>query len=103
MPGRPFRRTIVLALALSAGLVSVSNAHAARQVDREPAIRQESSVRTVFGSAWNLIQGLFGKNHVAPGRNPPQPEGPSLCPLGKPGKTEQAGNNNNNNNNGNGN
>ena len=87
MSGRTFRRTIALALALSAGLVPVSNAHAARQVDREPAIRQESPVRTVFGSTWNLIQGMFGKNHIAPGPNPPQPEGPSLCPLGKPGRT----------------
>ena len=88
MSGRAFRRTIVLALALSAGLVSSSNAHAARvQADREPTIRQEDSVRTLIGSAWNLVQGLFGKNHIAPGPNPPQPEGPALCPLGKPGRT----------------
>lgn len=92
MSGRTFRRTMVLALALSAGLVSASNAHAARvRADREPAIRQEASARTVLGSAWNLVQDLFGKNHIAPGPNPPQPEGPGICPLGKPGRTGSQG------------
>ncbi|HSN89553.1 MAG TPA: hypothetical protein VL025_22515 [Thermoanaerobaculia bacterium] len=92
MSGRTFRRTIVLALALSAGLVSASNAHAARvRADREPAIRQEASIRTLAGNAWDLVQGLFVKNHITPGSNPPQPEGPGLCPLGKPGRTGQPG------------
>lgn len=99
MPCRAFRRTIVLVLALSAGLVSTSNAYASRvRADREPAIRQESPVRTLIGNAWNLVQGLFGKNHIAPGPNPPQPEGPGICPLGKPGRTGikgQPGNNGN--------
>lgn len=99
MSGRAFHRTLVLALALSAGLVSASNAHAARaRADREPAIRQEASVRTVLGSTWNLIQGLFGKNHIAPGPNPPQPEGPGICPLGKPGRTGVQGASGNNGN-----
>ena len=99
MSGRAFRRTMVLALALSAGLVSTSNAHAARvRADREPAIRQEASIRTLIGSPWNFVQGLFAKNHIAPGPNPPQPEGPGLCPLGKPGRTGQPGNGNNNGN-----
>lgn len=91
MSRRTFRRTIVLALVLSAGLVSTSNAYARVRADREPAIRQEASFRTVIGNAWNLVQGLFGKNHIAPGPNPPQPEGPALCPLGKPARSSAQG------------
>ena len=95
MSGRTFRRTIVLALALSAGLVSTSNAHAARvRADREPAIRQEASIRTMIGNAWDSLQSLLSKELYGPPAHTPQPEGPGLCPLGKPGRTGQPGNGN---------
>lgn len=96
MSGRTFRRTIVFALALSAGLVSASSAHAIRvRADREPAIRQEASIRTLIGNAWDSLRNAFSnKEMYGPPAHTPQPEGPGLCPLGKPGRTGQPGNGN---------
>ena len=95
MSGRAFRRTIVLVLALSAGLVSTSNAHAARvRADREPANRQEASIRTVIGNVWSSLRSLLPKELYGPPAHTPKPEGPGLCPLGKPGRTGQPGNGN---------
>lgn len=95
MSGSRVRRNIVLALVLSAGLAPASSSWAAQtsRADRVTSVRQEGFLSTLMGSTWSLVQSILGKaqhpsEHAsdnAPKEDPPKPEGPAICPLGKCG------------------
>ena len=90
MSGCRVRRTIVLALVLTAGLLPATSAGAAQtfRADRAATIRQESVLRTLMGNVWSQLQSVLGKDqHPGNGNqnDPPKPEGPAICPLGRCG------------------
>jgi hypothetical protein len=101
MSRRTPRRAVALVLAASVGLVAASAAQAAPRTGT--IIQQQLSGRNWIESTWALLRGFMPKSGGGdgnsggpppPGHNPPgngdsanvKPEGPGLCPIGKPGQ-----------------
>lgn len=102
MSRRTPRRAVALVLAASVGLVAASAVQAAprttgARLRTSTAIQQQLSGRTWIESTWALLRGFMPKNGSHPGGGPPsnspgngntpnvRPEGPGMCPIGKPG------------------
>ena len=93
MSGSRVRRTIVLALVLTAGSLPAPSAWAAQsfRTGREAAVRQEGVFRTLMDNAWSFLQSALGKEQdsndkartrCAEEDDPTLFEGPTICPLG---------------------
>lgn len=92
--------TPVLIIALSLGTLSELHALPPQGARGESRIQQALSNR-IFQDLLDFLQGLVAAQHGPTGGNN-APEGPGLCPNGKPGNQGATGNTGNNGNNGNG-
>ena len=82
--------SVVLALALSAGALSISRAEAAPVRNDHgrtgTAIQQELSARMLWQSIKQLLHTVFAASEgpPGPGNDPVSREGAGLCPNGRP-------------------
>lgn len=92
MSGSRARRTIVLALVLTAGSLPASSAWAAQasRTGREATVRQEGVFRTWMDNAWSLLRSVLDKEPYASDKeggvsaqnDSDLGEGSTICPLG---------------------
>jgi hypothetical protein len=92
MSGSRVRRTIVLALVLTAGSLPAPSVWAAQafRTGHEAPVRQEGVFRTLMDNAWSFLQSALGKEHDSNDKartrctedDPAVFEGPTICPLG---------------------